>query len=248
MYEADLAMSLGDSEGSAEILADALGQFQDVQDLWGLTVCLNALGVLAQDRGDPAAAVAYFQRIETIMIERQLPAHYRAHTLSNLAMAYRQSGRAAKAFATSLDAIQLAREARRASVAAAAQGEMARYYLDQGDLAQAATLAHVSLTTFWEIGSTWDLTPILELAAMVIASVGNPELAGRLFAAAGGLREAMPYPIGASEQPVLADALAAVRSALGDEQYAQAWESGRSRPLEASIRDALDGLSTPMQA
>lgn len=243
MYDGDLAMSRGDTASSAVCLDDALARFQEVQDLWGLIVCLNTLGVVAQERGDPAAAVACFERIQAIMIERQLPAHFHAHTLVNLATVYRQLGRVAEAFATAQEALRLAREARRASVAAAAQGEMARYNLDQGDLSQAAPLARDSLTTFWEIGSMWDLTPTLELAAMVLVAAGQPELAARLLAAASSLREAMPYPIGASDQPALASALAAIQAALGEAAFAHAWNTGRSRPLDASVREALAGLA-----
>ena len=178
------------------------------------------------------------------MTERQLPAHFQAHTMVNLATAYRQLGREGEAFATSGKAFQLASEARRASVAAAAQGEMARHHLDRGDLVEAVPLTLASLTTMWEIGSTWDLTPTLELSAMVLAAGGKPELAARLVAAAFGLREAVPYPIGASDELAVTHVLAAIRLALGDGQFTQAWEAGRSHSLDSSVREAIAGLAT----
>jgi tetratricopeptide (TPR) repeat protein len=244
LHEGDLAISRGEAIQAKTLLDEALVQFADIDDLWGVIVCLTGLGIAAQDRGEPALAAAYFERVAAIDSGRRLPAHYRAHTLANLAYVYRQLGREVEAFATTHEALRLAREAGRTTLIAVAQCDLARLYFDRGDIAQAALLVRESLAALWESGSAWDLTPTIELAAMVLAAGGKSELAARLLAAASELREAMPYPVGAGEQPILTRCLTDVRASLGEVQFSRAWHVGRTSPLEATVGEANAWLAT----
>ena len=108
----------------------------------------------------------------------------------------------------------------------------------------AAQLTYDSRTTTWEIGSSWDLAPTLELSALVLTAGDKPGLATQLLATAARLRVAMPYPLGASDRPAITHSLETVRSSLGDMPFARAWNAGRQAPLDASVLDALAGLAT----
>jgi predicted ATPase/DNA-binding XRE family transcriptional regulator len=238
MHQGDIAMSQGDIIRAEPLLEDALTQFESLNDIWGMMVCLTVLGIAAQDRGDPAGAAAHFERVGAIVTARRLPAHHQAHHLANLASAYRLLGRYEEAFDASAEALELAQESGRISVAAVAQGDLSRLLLDRGDIARAAPLAAESLAVLWEIGNSWDVTLALELAAAVMAAGGRPEPAARLFAAAAGLRESMPYPIGAGERDALERQLAEVSSALGEPAFTRAWTAGQVQPLDATVAEA----------
>jgi predicted ATPase/DNA-binding XRE family transcriptional regulator len=244
MHEGDVAMSHGDGGLANSLLQDALAQFEALDDAWGTMVCLTGLGITAQDRGDPSEAVAWFERVGAITAERQLPAHHQAHVLVNLAYSYRQLGREEEAFATSQEALRLAREAGRTSVVGVVQGDLARLLLERGDTARAAARAAESLGLLWEIGNNWLLAQALERAAFVLAAGGRAASAARLFAAAAGLRAAMPYPIGAGDQETLAYRLAQVRAALGEVAFADAWVIGQTHPVEAIVAEARMALAT----
>jgi tetratricopeptide (TPR) repeat protein len=244
MHEGDIAMSRGDFIRANAVLEDALHQFEALKDQWGVVVCLTVLGIAAQDQGDPAAAAAYFERVGAISVELRLPAHHQAHSLANVASAYRQLGRHEEAFAASMEAVRLAREAGRVSIAAVAQGDLGRLLLDRGDVMRAAPLVAESLAVLWEIGTSWDLTPALELAGAVMAAGGRAELAARLFAAAAGLRGVMPYPIGAGERDTLGRWQDEVRAALGEAAFTRAWEGGQTQPLDATVAEARAVLAT----
>jgi predicted ATPase/DNA-binding XRE family transcriptional regulator len=244
MHQGDMAMSQGDLVRTRSLLEDALGQFASLEDEWGMIICLTALGIAAQDRGDPGAAVSYFERVGAIVIERHLPAQYHAHHLVNLALAYRQLGRNELAMETCFEALRLAQEAGRMSVIAGAQGTLGQLLLDRGEVTQAAALVAESLVGFWEIGSNWDLTPVLELAAATMMAGNQAEPAARLLGAAAALREAMPYPIGAADGPMHARSLAEVSAALGEPAFRQAWIAGQAQSLSDTVAEARAVLAT----
>ena len=244
MHQGDIAMSQGDVIRAKPLFEDALVQFEALGDSWGTVVCLTALGIAAQDRGDPEAAASYFERVGFMTDERRLPAQYQAPHLVNLAGAYRQLGLYDAAFNASREALRLARESGRLSTGAVAQSDLARLLLDHGDIAQAAPLVAESLLVLWEIGSNWDITPVLELAAAVLSAGGRFEPAVRLFAAAAGLREAMPYPIEAGERATYERWLAEVGAGLEEPAFTRAWTAGQAQPLAAAITDARAELAT----
>ena len=236
-------MSQGDVVEAKPLLEDVLVQFEALEDSWGTVVCLTALGISAQAWGDPAAAAAYFERVGFITAELRLPAHHQAHHLANLAIAYRQLGRHEAAFDASNEALRLARESGRHSTAAFAQSDIARHLLDLGDVAQAAALVAESLLVLWEIGNNFDITPVMELAAAVMSAGGPFEPAVRLFAAAAGLREAMPCPIGAGERATYEHWLAKVGAGLEEPAFTRAWTAGKAQSLSAAIAEARAELA-----
>ncbi len=238
MHQGDIAMSQGDAVRAKPLLEDALVLFETLEDSWGTIVCLTALGIAAQDRGDPEAAAAYFERVGFISAERRLPAHYQAHHLANLAVAYRQLGRHEEAFEATIEALRLARQSGSLSTGAVAQADLARLLLDRGDVAQAAPLVAESLLVLSEIGSNWDITPVLELGAAVMSAGGRFEAAVRLFAAAAGLRDAMPYPIGAGERATYERWLAEVSDALEEPAFTRTWTVGEAQSLAEAIAEA----------
>jgi tetratricopeptide (TPR) repeat protein len=239
MHQGDIAMSQGDRGAGTRLMEDALARFIAFGDDWGTVVCLTNLGIACQDRGDLAAALSHFERVGAFVTERRLPADYEAHVLVNLASVLRLLGRPDEAIDASTAALRLTEDGGRKSTAAVAHHDLGRLALDRGDLGLAASHAAKSLAITREIGSMWDVTPTLELAAAVLLASGENEAAARLFAAAAGLREAMPYPIGAGERPILERWLDEVHVALGEPKFARAWRVGQARPLDTIVDESL---------
>ena len=67
----------------------------------------------------------------------------------------------------------------------------------------------------------------------------QPERAARLFGASAALRAAGAVPRTAAEEARVERALAAVRTALGEETFQAAWASGSAMDAEEAVQEAL---------
>jgi len=73
----------------------------------------------------------------------------------------------------------------------------------------------------------------------VRGAAGQAEAAGRLFAAADALRDAIDLPLSPSDRADLAPYLAAARARLDGATWDAAWEEGRAMSPERAITTAL---------
>lgn len=101
-----------------------------------------------------------------------------------------------------------------------------------GDYAYARNLFEDSLAMAQEIGDKELIASGLEGLASVVAVQGEPDWASRLWGAAEALREAIGAPLQPVEQVAYDNAVAAVRSDLGEETFAQTWREGRAMRAE----------------
>ena len=126
---------------------------------------------------------------------------------------------------------------------------------DLGDAETAAAQFEESLTLFVEFGDRWFGGLVLVSAAFLAAATGDAERAIRLLAAADAIRNALEVPLWAGFRERHDRVLAEVRSTLGDERFAAAWEAGARVPLGATVElvapartdagaDAAEGLTT----
>jgi non-specific serine/threonine protein kinase len=110
----------------------------------------------------------------------------------------------------------------------------------QGELTAARALAHESLVDLRDCGARWTVHNPLVTLTVVAAAAGQAEQAVRLAAATQAFSELVdvsPIPLAES---ILRDALAAVRTQLGEARYAAAWKDGRLLSLDAAVAEALD--------
>ena len=105
---------------------------------------------------------------------------------------------------------------------------LARVALAQGDLAAARRRYQKGLTILQEIGSQEVLAACLEGLAALEAGQGAPSLAARLWGAAEALREAIGAPIYPVHRASYEQAVANVRTTLGEQDFRTAWTAGRS--------------------
>jgi predicted ATPase/DNA-binding XRE family transcriptional regulator len=238
MHQGDFAVSQGDAEMALSLHDAALAQFILLDDHWGMFCCITELGIAAQQRGDPEAAVEHFERLGALVAEYRLPARYQAHYLVDVADAYRQIGRHDDAMDACREALRLGQEAGWRSVTAAAQHLLCRLLLDAGVVSETPSLLLQCLVAFWETGDNWNLTQALELAAPIMVARDRPEPAARMLGAAAALREWMPYLVGADERDVLARWQGEARAILGEVAYVRAWTTGKAQPLDATVAEA----------
>ena len=77
----------------------------------------------------------------------------------------------------------------------------------------------------------------------MVAARGQAHRATRLSGAAEALRAAIGVPLRPHEQASHTQAVQALRAALGEEAFANAWAEGRALSLEEAVALALEGAS-----
>ncbi len=104
---------------------------------------------------------------------------------------------------------------------------------------RAADLYDESLALYQRLGNKAGVAACLEGLAYLAADGDSPERAARLFAAAGGVRDAIGAPLPPVDRPDHDRAVAEARAPLGDDGFADAWAAGQSLSLEQAIDEAL---------
>ena len=110
---------------------------------------------------------------------------------------------------------------------------------DRGDLDRATAFAQESLALFHELADHRGIAVCLELIGSAIAAQGQTERATRLLAAAETVRETTGIDRPAARGAEQERTVAALRSTLGADAFARAWEAGRRLPLDEIVADAL---------
>src|SRR5207248_1325716 len=137
---------------------------------------------------------------------------------------------------------------------------LARMHTDQGDYSTARSLCEESLSTLTQVGTQWGIVWTLDAQAEVamrqgdyerarslreesfaegVGAQGQTDRAARLLGAAQALRETLGAPLPPVERPDDERQKAIVRSAMGEEPFAAAWEEGRAMVLEQAVTYAL---------
>jgi hypothetical protein len=110
----------------------------------------------------------------------------------------------------------------------------------EGNWESAAARLGESLAVRQEIGDQSGSAWCLERLAEVAQERGQTVKAVHLFGAAAALRESIRSVIDPADQPEVESKLTALRSGLGEERFAAAWNEGRALPLEQAAAYALE--------
>ncbi len=108
----------------------------------------------------------------------------------------------------------------------------------------AITLLRRSLELHTELRDRWRMSSVLEDLAAIALALGHARQAARLLGAAEAIRDAIGTVIAPCERPQHLQTLAAVRSELGEEQYAAARQQG----LVATMDELAPDLPAPDDA
>jgi hypothetical protein len=109
----------------------------------------------------------------------------------------------------------------------------------QGDLAQARSLHTESMTLTRELGDLQGVAESLESFAFLARAEGASALAVELFAAADALRRRIGTPHAASGRPAVDKALADLRRAIGEDEFAGVWTGGLGIPVAVAVAHAI---------
>ena len=118
------------------------------------------------------------------------------------------------------------------------------------DFPAAAPHYREALALHAAIGHQWGIAQIFEGLARLAVETGHAETAAHLYGAAAALRDELGLPVPATQWATHDAAVAHVREALGPEDFAAAWDGGRSLPVAEVVDEADDfaariGRSTP---
>jgi len=123
---------------------------------------------------------------------------------------------------------------------------LARVVAYQGDLAAAHARYQESLEILRELDSKALIAACLEGLGAVVVVQKKPEWAARLWGTAEALREAIGAPMPPVYRAEYERALAAARTALGEEAFATAWAQGRAMsPDQALAAQGSMPISAP---
>jgi predicted ATPase/DNA-binding CsgD family transcriptional regulator len=117
----------------------------------------------------------------------------------------------------------------------------ARVAIAQGEPAQAASDAHDALTRAAEIGAHLCVPDVLEVLAGLAGDEGNHRAAARLFGSAYGIRQRMGVVRFKVWDAGYEASVAALRDALGNNDFDAAWSEGAALSTEEAIAYAQRG-------
>jgi tetratricopeptide (TPR) repeat protein len=234
-----VALVQGNYERAKMLLEESLAIYRDLGDQWGIAFSLNNLGNLALMQGDYERAKVLLE--ESLSIRRALRDQRGiAFTLYDLGSVALMQGDYERAKVLFEESLAIRRVLFDQQGIAFTLNDLGNVALAQGDYERAEALYEESLAIFQELGSQWGIANALKKFAKLAGVKGQRERAARLLGAAEALREAIGAPMYLPERPDYEQIVTELRSALGDEAFAVAWEEGRAMTLEQAIAYALE--------
>jgi tetratricopeptide (TPR) repeat protein len=250
----DLRRALGDVRGSAGVLCNLAGvaerrgdlgravplfeQALDLAHASGNTLVhaktLANLGLVLGQQGDLAREAAMFG--EALALFRSLgDSHSIAGALDNLGQVAFRQGEYERARALHAEALEMFRALGAQRGIAGALSNLAAVAEREGDDGRAAALCEESLRLNRAIGAEEQAVEGLQTMILVLTARGQARCAARLAGAAVALREALDVPLRPYAQSLQAEAMQAMRAALGEEAFATAWADGRALSVEEAV-------------
>jgi non-specific serine/threonine protein kinase len=232
--------SLVEGLAGCRILGDALYTVVAMIGLSGLAIMQRDYGhgaalledalALTQDVGDPQLAQALAGRIAI-----------------NLAVGPRAQGHYDLAREHLENALRLLREVGYREGTILALGDLGNIARDQGDTGRALTLYREALELGRGHPGTRYVTEVIEATGIVAATADQPERAAILMSAAKAQRDRLGLRYTVQEdQAALDQALATARAALGEHDFAAAWEAGRNLSSGQALLAAQEPFAFPI--
>jgi predicted ATPase/DNA-binding SARP family transcriptional activator len=229
-----LALHTGDQAQATAYYAESMSRFRAAGDLRRATVILGNLGVVSFNDGDFDVAAARLQ--EHLANARKLgDRKLIGGALTNLGTVLQNTGDTDRAAELHAEALTLAEQVGDRRLASVALTNLGLAALARKDYPAARSFHARSLEHAQAIGERRSIAECLEEMAGVDAAAGLAGRAGVLFGASQALREAIGSPVLGPDLVRFQQSLAAVREALGEEEFSAAERRGR----ELSEADAI---------
>jgi tetratricopeptide (TPR) repeat protein len=233
-----LATRQGDYDRAAELSEQSLALWEELGDVSGTARSLLSLGTVAAEQGDQERAISLSERAAELYRES---GDRRGHALavSNLGGIALERGEYAKAASLSEQAYGLFETLEDSEGMAFALVNQGYAALSEHEHERALVLLRQALRRVAELEFRDVIGYCFEGLAAVLAFTGQPDPAARLLGAAEALRESLGVDLAPAERETHEETAAAVRAALGEEQFSDAWRLGRELALEQAIAYAL---------
>jgi len=228
----------GDYAKARSVFEESLTIFRELRGKSGMAMLLSDLGYVAAAEGDYATASLRFD--ESLAFHKELGAKPSIiGLLTTRAEIAQRQGDYEKARAFIDEAMGLSKEA-------SDKWGMARSLHTLGNLARrqqqykrAEVLFRESLTLFRDLRNKAGVVVCLERLAIVEGSQMRSASAARLLGAAESLRQVLGIPLPPPQRDEYAQTVFALRTDLGEDTSAVAWNEGRAMTLEQAIEYAL---------
>jgi predicted ATPase/DNA-binding SARP family transcriptional activator len=236
---ASLATRQGNYDRAAELSEQSLALWEELGDISGTARSLLSLGTVAAEQGDRERATALSERAADLYRES---GDRRGHALavSNLGGIALEGGEYAKAASLSEQAYALFETLEDSEGMAFALVNQGFAALSEHEHERAIALLRQALRRLAELGFRDVIGYCFEGLAAVLAFTGQAEPAARLLGAAEALRDSLGVDLAPAERETHEVTAAAVREALGEEQFSAAWRLGRELALDRAIAFALE--------
>jgi len=239
----------GDYAASQRYYEESLAIWQELEDRSGTAIALMNLGLVLMDQGDYAASQGLFE--ESLALFRQNgDQRGGALALANLGVVAQQQGDFALArtrYEESLAVQRMLGDRRNMALLLMGLGFLSCHL---GDFTLSRNYLKESLAESRELGEMQAIAYVLENFAYLAAEEGQvrraadpgkwTERTARLLGAASTLREAIHAPLPPRDREDYDRTISAVKSHVGEEAYAAAWEEGRAMSLEQALAFALE--------
>lgn len=229
-----LALHQGDLVKATDYYTDSMAYFSRIGDLRRATLILGNLGVVALNRGEYDVARTRFE--EHLGNARKIgDRKLIGGALTNLGSVVYNCGDLDTAADLHAEALALAEQVGDRRLASVALTNLGLVALARKDYPAARGYLRPSLDLAEAVGERRAVAESLEELAGVEAAAGEMDRAAVLSGASQALRAAIGAPVPAPDLARIDEALAAVRLALGDQQF----EAARARGLALSAADAI---------
>jgi len=237
-----LASQRGYWERSRALLADGLDLLTRIGDESGVAAAIAHLGINCIEQGEYGRGVALLER--ALAIRRRLgDRRGEAVTTSHIGGAALVRGDYDAAIARFRACIPILREVGDTTNMAGNLSNPACALVLSGDIAAARPMWRESLDTARIGGFSENLVEGIEIAAAILTDAGQTRLAAHLLGAATAYRGTMSLTRAAFMRIMVERQETALRAALGDEAYEQAWDEGYILSLEQAIAEAIAAIA-----
>ncbi len=238
----------GEYERNLAQQEEILGIFRALGDQQRIGWVLYGLAwVLCSTQGDLTRAAALAE--ESLAIFRATgDAWLLAEPLCILGVIRGQQGRLAEGRALLEEGLVMYQEQERPLSLFLHQSKLARLLMQQGDLAAAHALYQKNRAYLPALGYQAHVATYLEGWGLVLAALGTPEAAARLWGAAEALREAIVAPMFPIYREEYAQAVATARTRLRKEDFEAAWAEGRAMTPAQALAAAEPAALLPPTA
>jgi predicted ATPase/DNA-binding XRE family transcriptional regulator len=244
----DVAFHHGGYLDAVELYRRALDAARSADSAPDTAQALLCLGRAASMLGDAERSRAWFE--QALGIGRQIEDRWSvAYVLNELSQQARRAGQLEQAQAILEECHVLWRQSGTRMGERAAIMNLALVTLDRGALTRSAELARESLELSQDMRDDTSATSVrcVEIAAQVLAALGETPTALTLIASATTRREALEAPRPAVEQPELEQLLDAAGKELDTAAYDTAWRHGEDLAIHDAIDQAAATLTTLLE-